>query len=332
MFVITDKPIKYLTTNICDKMISYNLQGINIINKKQLIQTIRSTYSEENKAKRYQSFLLKYDEQLTPLFKLVAFESRKITDSYNLTFIVKRHSRTILPYKKEIKKINKELTSLGFEEKELTERVLMNIDFARANVANYIHSQAILEGIPTTFPKTKAILDNEIVSEMRTSDILKIVDLKRAWEFILDKDVIASKTNYYLLCHIASIVNENSLINGGKIRSIPVTITGASYIPPIPIEIDVKEAIEKIVHREDDAIDIAIDLCLYCMKTQIFIDGNKRSSVIFANHYLVSQGGGLLIISEERVPKFAKLLVAYYDGKDQGEIKQFMKEECWYKF
>jgi prophage maintenance system killer protein len=235
-------------------------------------------------------------------------------------------------YKKKLRKVNKELTTLGFEEKELTERVLMNIDFARANVANYIHSQAILEGIPTTFPKTKAILDNEIVSEMRTSDILKIVDLKRAWEFVLDKDVIASKTNYYLLCHIASIVNENSLINGGKIRSIPVTITGASYIPPIPIEIDVKEAIEKIVHREDDAIDIAIDLCLYCMKTQIFIDGNKRTSVIFANHYLVSQGGGLLIISEERVSKFAKLLVAYYDGKDQGEIKQFMKEECWYKF
>jgi len=103
MFVITDKPIKYLTTNICDKMISYNLQGINIINKKQLIQTIRSTYSKENKAKQYQTFLLKYEKQLTPLFKLVAFEHRKITDSYNLTFIVKRHSRTILPYKKEIK-------------------------------------------------------------------------------------------------------------------------------------------------------------------------------------------------------------------------------------
>ena len=192
----------------------------------------------------------------------------------------------------------------------------MNIDFARANVANYIHSQAILEGIPTTFPKTKAILDNEIVSEMRTSDILKIVDLKRAWEFILDKDVIASKTNYYLLCHIASIVNENSLINGGKIRSIPVTITGASYIPPIPIEIDVKEAIEKIVHREDDAIDIAIDLCLYCMKTQIFIDGNKDVGDI-RKPLLSFSRWRIIDYLRRRVPNLAKLLVACYDGKDQ---------------
>lgn len=45
---------------------------------------------------------------------------------------------------------------------------------------------------------------------------------------------------------------------------------------------------------------------MYSMKTKIFIDGNKRASVIFANHYLISQGQGLLVIPEEHVKELRK--------------------------
>ena len=40
------------------------------------------------------------------------------------------------------------------------------------------------------------------------------------------------------------------------------------------------------------------------MKTQIFVDGNKRASVIFANHYLIAHGQGFLVIPEKKVPRF----------------------------
>jgi len=39
------------------------------------------------------------------------------------------------------------------------------------------------------------------------------------------------------------------------------------------------------------------------MKIQAFKDGNKRASVIFANHYLIAQGMGFLVIPEKAVPK-----------------------------
>ena len=68
------------------------------------------------------------------------------------------------------------------------------------------------------------------------------------------------------------------------------------------------------------------------MKTQIFIDGNKRASVIFANHYLIGQGQGFLVIPEKEVPEFKELLVAYYEGKNGEIIKKFMKEKCWKTF
>ena len=68
------------------------------------------------------------------------------------------------------------------------------------------------------------------------------------------------------------------------------------------------------------------------MKTQIFLDGNKRSSVIFANHYLISKGQGILIIPEKAVPEFKKLLVKYYENDSLNEISLFMKKECWKNF
>ncbi len=64
---------------------------------------------------------------------------------------------------------------------------------------------------------------------------------------------------------------------------------------------------------------------------QIFNDINKRSYIIFANHYLISQGEGLIVIPEKDASKLKKLLVNYYESKDSINIKKFLKEKCWKK-
>ena len=68
------------------------------------------------------------------------------------------------------------------------------------------------------------------------------------------------------------------------------------------------------------------------MKTQIFIDGNKRASIIFANHFMIGRGVGLLVVPENLVSDFKTLLVAYYEGRGEYEIKTFLKEKCWRQF
>ena len=67
------------------------------------------------------------------------------------------------------------------------------------------------------------------------------------------------------------------------------------------------------------------------MRTQTFNDGNKRAAVIFANHYMVSHGIGLLVIPEAYVPEFKKLLVEFYESNNSTEISSLMKEKCWRK-
>lgn len=247
-------------------------------------------------------------------------------DLYQMLVRDNRESRRL---KKEIRTIRSRLASLGYQENELLPVVIRNLDFARAHIKESIYDQAILEGVATTFPQTEDILENRIVSGMKASDIQKILNLKHAWEFILDPDVLQVPTTLSLLSVLASMINEGFYLNGGEIRSVPVSIKGSSYIPSLPIKTIVLESIQAIVESEKTVIDRSIDLLLYCMKTQIFIDGNKRAAVIFANHLLISSGSGLLTIPEEKVDIFKNLLIQYYEGRDTESIRKFLKEHCW---
>lgn len=262
----------------------------------------------------------------------------KLTSTYvdvysdELYQILLRNAKERKDLNKNIRKINKDLVSLGYEDKELSARVMQNLDFARANMKANIYDQAVLEGVATSFPQTEDIIENGQVHGVSATDVQKILNLKHAWEFILDRDVIQSESNYHMLCHIAKLVNEGFFYDGGRIRGIPVQIGGTSYVPPLPIETVVIERIDEIRNQEKEPIDIAIELCMYCMKTQVFKDGNKRASVIFANHYLIAKGKGFLVIPEKEVPEFKKMLIEYYEGAPLEVIGTFLRNKCWKNF
>jgi Fic family protein len=229
---------------------------------------------------------------------------------------------------KQLRLIDKKLAQLGYSETELSPRVKLNIDFARANVKSLIYDQAILEGVATTFALTEDIIEGGKVSGMTVRDIQKVLNLKHAWEFILDKGVLSAPSDYNLLSYIAKLVNEDFIYDGGRIRSVPVTIGGSTYVPPMPMELDVKEKIRSILDSKEDGVSIAIDLCLYCMKTQIFDDGNKRASVILANHYLIAHGLGIMAVKDNDVPEFKKDLVAYYEGRDEESVRTLLRDKA----
>ena len=124
---------------------------------------------------------------------------------YNLLL---RNAKEVREIRKKLRHIEKELASIGYSEDELSDNVINNIEFARANMKTNIYDQAVLEGVATSFPQTEEIIDNGKVTGMTATDVQKILNLKHAWEFILDKDVVASKSDYYMLSHIARLVNE----------------------------------------------------------------------------------------------------------------------------
>ena len=262
----------------------------------------------------------------------------KVTSKYvdvysdNLYEILLRNAREAKEIRREIRHIEKDLAKLGYQTQILNQRVVLNLVFARINIKSLIYDQAVLEGVATSFPQTEEIIENGKVSGVTASDIQKILNIKHAWEFILDNDVISFNSDYQILSHIGKMINEGFFIDGGRIRSVPVTIGGCSYIPPIPIETVVIESINQIINGNLSNIQKSIQLCLYIMKTQVFKDGNKRSAIIFANHYLISKGEGILVVPEQHVNEFKRMLVKYYEGANETEIIEFFLKRCWRKF
>lgn len=233
--------------------------------------------------------------------------------------------------KKEIRKIEKQLKELNYIDEELTSEVSINIDFAKKHLADTIYKQAILEGVATTLSDTENIIEGGKVNNMSSDDILKIVNLKHSWEFILNKNVILTPTNYSILCTINKLVEEGFYYNAGNLRNVPVKIGGTSWTPDIPIESDIKENIRDIIEKNISDVDKAIDLLLYVVRKQMFIDGNKRTSVIFANHYLISKGKGLIVIPTENIDEYKKLLIEFYESNNKFNIFNFIKEKCYFE-
>lgn len=246
--------------------------------------------------------------------------------SVELNNLILENNKIVKEYKKHLKEIKKELGVLQYSSEELTDQVKINIDLARRNMVDSIYKQAKLEGVATTYSDTETIVNGGKVKDMTATDISKVVNLKHAWEFILGEGVITYPTNYAILCQINEIVEEGFSYTAGKIRSVPVSIGWSSYLPPLPYEPQIKEELIELLSK-DNSYDVAIDLLLYVMKKQLYLDGNKRTAVIFANHYLISRGMGLIVISAELVDEFKKYLIDYYEDKND-DIKVFLYNKC----
>ena len=93
-------------------------------------------------------------------------------DAYSdeLYQLLLRNTKEARELRKHIRRAEKELAALGYKETELSPRVMLNLDFARANMKGNIYDQAVLEGVATTFPQTEDIIDNGIVSGISATE------------------------------------------------------------------------------------------------------------------------------------------------------------------
>ena len=76
-------------------------------------------------------------------------------------------------------------------------------------------------------------------------------------------------------------------------------------------------------------MDKAIETLLYVKKKQLFLNGNKRTAVILANHILIKSAAGLIVIPAKEVGEYKRLLVDYYETDKNEEIIKFLKDKFY---
>lgn len=201
-----------------------------------------------------------------------------------------------------------------------------NIFLAKRNLIDNIYKSARLEGIAVTFPQTEAIFNGVNVSTLKVDELVAINNLKHAWQFIFDT-MQYPKVDFAFVCEVNRIIGSGLYNNAGFLRSVSVDIGGTSWKPNLPMKADIIDDINKINNTEN-ATEKAIDLMLFIMRKQMFLDGNKRTAMICANRVLIENGAGLINVNVEHIEEFKTELIKYYETNEKDKIRDFLFEKC----
>ena len=200
-----------------------------------------------------------------------------------------------------------------------------NTFLAKKMLVNNIYSNAKIEGCNVTFPETETILNGVNVPNLKLDDIQCILNLRDAWKYVIS--TIEQEFNLEYICKINEYVARNESLEWGKIRTGKVLISGTEYVPEIPNNQKVIKQIEEI-NQIPNITKRAIKYMLYGMRSQLFWDGNKRTSMIAANKILISNGKGILTILDKHLKQFSELLTDFYNTNNSEKIEKFLYENC----
>ena len=204
-----------------------------------------------------------------------------------------------------------------------------NIFIAKRNIVDYIWKSANLEGIGVTYPETQAIYDGGVVNGLTVDKIIAINNLKYAWEFILEN--VGIEYDYKALCQIHKLTCDKLVLDQelGRIRTTPVNIGGTSWKPQFPIESQIKEELDGLLNQpEKTKTEISIEIMLWIMRRQMFIDGNKRVAMLFANKIMIDNGCGIITIAQDLQPTFYEKLIKFYESGDNTDLKEWIYDNC----
>ena len=173
-----------------------------------------------------------------------------------------------------------------------------------STIKKLIYMASKIEGLDVTINEVSEVLDGVNVPNVNASEINTILNLN-------------------------SYVSRNESLSWGELRTGNVGISGTDYIPKIPEENVVKEDIKDILEIPDITLR-SIKYMLYGMRSQLFWDGNKRTSMIIANKIMIMNGKGIILVKDEDLLEFNKLLTEYYTTGMDTKIIEFLYNKCVY--
>lgn len=182
-----------------------------------------------------------------------------------------------------------------------------------------------MENRAVTFPQTKTILNGVNVPNVQLDDIQAILNMRDAWRYLLNTVDEPITLDYF--CKLNDFIARNEALEWGKLRTGTVGISGTDYIPPIPEKEKVESELARIL-SEGTATEKALNTFTWGARGQFFWDGNKRTSMTLANKILISNGAGILTITDKHMEEFNTLLCKFYDSGDSTALKKFLYDNA----
>ena len=192
-------------------------------------------------------------------------------------------------------------------------------------IVDYVYNAARVEGVNTKYLDTKLLVEDGIEPNLDADKVNILKNLKDAYKELKNEEFLKQNIDLQSLKKVNQIINGRGVVHeAGKIRIDEVYITNCKYVPPIPDEYEINNTIIDIVEQDKPVLDKGIELYLYIMRTQPFIDGNKRTANVFANLYLLKHDSEFISVHASKKKQFLTLLSKYYETNDISKIKAFI--------
>ncbi|MBQ7119862.1 MAG: Fic family protein [Oscillospiraceae bacterium] len=179
-----------------------------------------------------------------------------------------------------------------------------------------------MENRNVTFPQTKTILEGVNVPDVQLDDIQAILNMRDAWKYLISS--ASEPVTLAYMCKLNEYIARNEAFEWGKLRTGRVGISGTDYIPPVPNYEEAERELQEIMSRNITGTEKALDIFLWGARSQLFWDGNKRTSLTLANKVLISEGAGVLTITDKFMFEFNTLLLEYYNTGKGEKLKEFL--------
>lgn len=183
-----------------------------------------------------------------------------------------------------------------------------------------------MENRAVTFPQTKTILNGVNVPGVQLDDIQAILNMRDAWRYLLS--TVNEPVTLSYMCKLNEYIARNEALVWGKLRTGSVGISGTDYLPPVPSHETAEKELSEIMGKDSTPTQKALEAFVWGARSQLFWDGNKRTSLTLANKIMVSAGVGILTIADKHMEQFNVLLLDYYNTGEADALKNFMYENA----
>lgn len=197
-----------------------------------------------------------------------------------------------------------------------------NLFLAKKKWDENVYCGMRMENRAVTFPQTKTILSGVNVPNVHLDDIQAILNMRDSWKYLLN--TVAEPLTLEYICKLNEYIARNEALEWGTLRTGTVGISGTDYIPPIPEYEKAKAELENMLNADTTATEKALNIFTWGARSQLFWDGNKRTSLVAANKILITSGVGMLTVKENNMQRFNELLVDFYNTGNPDKVKEFL--------
>lgn len=184
------------------------------------------------------------------------------------------------------------------------------------SVPQILHDGAQFEGLSLTILQTEQIVNNDVLSGVKPSDVETIRNMQRGAQYVLNN---YENFDFNSLKELHRIVSYNEVIRAGELRTSAGGVnTKHGLFTPDPVdEFLASGTVDYFLTTNDlPAQTKASNLFAYLSRSQLFDDTNKRTAVLAANVPLLKEGSGVFYIPEPAMENALNLMSDFYDSND----------------